>query len=113
MLDLKQLGNEALNNQHCIKNHNQFRTAGFDPEELLQLKDMNNKELTGLMIYCGIHVYNGVPLIVMKDDEMRMAYLIWRGQRVDEKKNELQTVLERRLKWLRYGLEVVKGLAND
>jgi len=99
---LKDLAQKALQDKYCLKNHKQFETIGFDPEELIQLKEMDHRELTGLMIYCGIHVYNGVPLLVLKDDEMRMAYLVWRASCIDVKKVEVTKKWGRGMKWFSY-----------
>ena len=81
------------------KDYSEFKTIGFDPEEILQLVEMNNKGLIGLMIYCGIRVYKGVPLCVMTDDEMRMAYLAWRYMLIQEKKAETEPKIRRMLVW--------------
>ena len=83
------------------KDHKPFKTVGFDPDELLQLKVMTTKELQGLMIFCGVEVLNGVPFVVMDDEEMRTAYLAWRYSKIQERKNELRPFAERGIKWLK------------
>ncbi|PGQ88211.1 hypothetical protein [Priestia megaterium] len=112
MIILKDLAQQALLDRYCLKNYKQFETIGFDPEELIQLKEMNHRELTGLMIYCGIHVYNGVPLVVLKEDEMRMAYLVWRASRVEVKGAEVTQKVERGIKWFNYFHQAVEILTS-
>lgn len=112
MLYLKHFAQMALDDKSCIKDYTLFRTLGFDPEELLQLRDMNNEELKGLMMFCGIRVYKRVPLIVMEKDEMRMAYLEWRANRIEEKKAEVKPKVERGVKWINYLQQAVEIMVN-
>lgn len=112
MVYLKYFAHMALEDKRCKKDYNQFKTLGFDPDELLQLKEMNKKELIGLMMFCGIRVYNGVPLIVMRDDEMRMAYLAWRAMMIEEKKAEVRPKVERGIRCFDFLQKTVEVLVN-
>lgn len=100
MLLLKHYANCALEDARCQKDYTRFQTLDFDPDELLQLKEMNKKELTGLMIYCGIHVLNGVPLLVMEENEMRMGYLAFRKIQLQDKLDKEELKRERGAKWI-------------
>ena len=99
-MNLKEYSVKGLSNPYFVMDYSEFKTIGFDPEELLQLKVMDRKELIGLLLYCGIHVFNGVPLIVMTDNEMRTAYLGWRAVKIQEKKEEVEPKLRRWFGWM-------------
>lgn len=112
MLELKKYIERQKMNQATARDRDDFKTLGFDPRELQQLKDMSTNDLTGLMWFCGIHVFNGVPLLVMTDDEKRMAYLAWRVQRINEKKQELAPKVERGIRWANYLTKAVSLIAR-
>jgi hypothetical protein len=75
--------------------HKIFRQMAWNPQELIQLKLMKHRELMGLMMFCGIRVYNEMPVIACEDNELRMAYLVWRGAMSTIKRNEIVRLLER------------------
>ena len=100
-MELKECSRKAFKQVITDKDHKPFKTLGFDPDELLQLKDMDTKELQGLMIFCGIRVLNDVPIIVMDDEEMRTAYLAWRYVKIQDRKLEIGPYAERGVKWLK------------
>lgn len=100
MLDLNVYAKLPEKRMVTEKDWEEFETVGFDPEELLQLKEMNRKELIGLMVFCGIRVFNEVPLIVLEEDEMRMAYLVWRADKMTRKKSKVAKRMERGIQWL-------------
>lgn len=108
MVNLKRFAGLHKKKTVTDEDREDFKTIGFDPNELLQLKEMNHKELTGLMIFCGIHVFNGVPLLVLEEDEMRMAYLIWRAEQINQRKLELAPKWERGIRWLQYIQEAMQ-----
>lgn len=56
-----------------------LKTVSFDKNELISLKCMKTKDLKGLMMFCDIRTYEGMPVISCTDDEMRLAYLAWRS----------------------------------
>lgn len=112
MIKLKRYVDLWKRNLVTDEDRDDFKTIGFDPEELLQLKDMNTKELTGLMCFCGIRVFNGVPLIVLTEDEMREAYLVWRADKINSKKEEVSVKLERGIRWLRYLSKAVETMTR-
>lgn len=108
MLNLKRYTKEAAQRIITDKDREVFKTVGFDPEELWQLKDMSERELQLLLLFCGIRVYNGVPFIVLEEDEMRMAYVVWRAERIKEKKREVSIKMERGMKWTEHLLNATK-----
>lgn len=112
MLDLKEIAKIPYRRYVRESDRDQFKTYGFDLNELNLLKDMEHNELLCLMLVCGIRVYNGIPLEVMRDDEIRMAYLVWRADQVNMKKAEIDEKVGRRLKWLNKINDVVKTLDN-
>jgi hypothetical protein len=77
-----------------------FKTIEFDPNELLELRDMEYKELLLLMLFCGVRVFNEIPLIAMTEDEMRMAYILWRAHKIGEKKEDMKVRVERGIRWI-------------
>lgn len=90
----------------------EFETLEFDPDELVQLKEMSRGNLKELMIFCGIRVFNGVPFVVMEPDEMRMAYLVWRAERINKRKERIMPFVERGIKWIQYIQEAVGQTTN-
>lgn len=83
------------------KDREELCRLSWNPQELIQLKLMSRHQLLGLMMFCGIHVVNDIPVLACEDDELRTAYLIWRGAlskekrwRVLEKANQLKKVTE-------------------
>lgn len=112
MIDLKRYAAIGWSKHTQPMNIEAFKTLNFDPQEVMQLKEMDRKELMGLMLFCGVHVFNEVPLVVMEEDEMRMAYLGWRLLRIREKENEVKPKMERGIKWALNFREAVKLLGN-
>ena len=108
-MNLKEYADKGFTHYRIVMDYKEFKTIGFDPDELLQLKNMSTKELIGLMLYCGIHVFNGVPLLVMSDDEMRTAYLGWRTLKIQERKNELRPKFWRIFKWMNKAYRVMES----
>jgi hypothetical protein len=102
MLDLKKFVNVAKTRKVTNEDRKPFLTIGFDPEELIQLKNLDHNELLGLMMFCGIRVYDGMPLCVLEDDEMRMAYVIWRAEMIKQKTKEILPEVRRGIKWIDY-----------
>jgi hypothetical protein len=82
------------------KDRESFETMDFEPDELLQIKMMNRKELLKLMWFCGIRAFNDVPIIVLPDNDMRMAYVVWRAERIKKKRDAIRPKVERGIKWL-------------
>lgn len=80
------------------KDRKDFETMTFEPDELLQIKKMSRKELLKLMWFCGIRAFNDVPIIVLEDNDMRMAYTIWRAERIKKKRDEIRPKVERGIK---------------
>ncbi len=72
------------------KDHKQFDSVFFDLNELSQLQTMNKEELLGLMAFCQIRIFNHLPILACSEDEMRLAYCVWRG---DKSKKEKKTML--------------------
>lgn len=82
------------------KDRKSFETMDFDPEELLQIKMMNRKDLLKLMWFCGIRAFNDVPIIVLEENDMRMAYVVWRAERIKKKREAIRPNVERGIKWI-------------
>lgn len=61
-----------------------FEDVALNPSELLDLKEMNQSELRGLMMFCGVRVFNDTPIVACTKEEMRMAYITWRSNKVAE-----------------------------
>lgn len=76
----------ARNNQVTPTLQDEMQKKVFHPLELLELNDMNRNELKYLMMFCDIRVVDGLPVVAMEDDELRMAYLIWRSLGQEERK---------------------------
>lgn len=108
MLNLKSYARQANRKVTTNKDQEVFKTIGFDPEELEQLKEMDETELKLLMIFCGIRVYNEMPLCALEEDEMRMAYVIWRADKIKEKRQEVSKKMERGIKWTERLLDLTK-----
>lgn len=105
---LKRYSRTAEERTVTDKDRSKFKTVDFDPNELIQLKEMNKRELQLLMKFCGIRVFNGVPFVVMEENEMRMAYIVWRADQINEKKREWSVKLERGMKWTNHLLNAAK-----
>ena len=73
----------------------ELQTLEWDPDELLQLRVMNREELMGLMAFCGIRTYNDMPVIACEDDELRMAYFLWRGYYSLQKRQAIWPIAQR------------------
>lgn len=68
------------------KDQEKFQQITFDLSEISQLSIMNRDELLGLMAFCQIRRFNDFPVAVCTDDELRLAYCIWRGNKAKETK---------------------------
>lgn len=101
-MKLNELAKIAKVRNVSLNDYDVFKQVEFQPDELLQLKEMSHQELVNLMVFCGIRTFNDVPLIVLDDDEMRMAYLVWRSTWSKEKEEILTSHVERGMKWLNY-----------
>lgn len=112
MLNLKEFASIPTYRLVTEDDRNKFKTLWFDPEELFQLKEMNHQQLRCLMLFCGIRVFNGVPIDVLEGDEMRMAFVIWRAQKIEEKKAELLPKAEEGMKWINWISKAVQTLTN-
>ena len=112
MIELKRYAALGGTSTFTQQDRKVFQTVGFDPNELLQLQDMNNKELTHLMIFCGIRVFNGTPVCILGDDDMRLAYVLWRANLVNEKKLTIAKKAERGMKWINYMSRIAEVLGN-
>lgn len=99
MFDLKQLSEIGRKQAVKAKDREVFATIEFDPNELKQLKNMDEKELQGLLMFCGIRSFNGIPSYVLEENEMRMAFVLWRAEKIKEKKEAILPKLERGIKW--------------
>lgn len=108
MLDLRVYANKAKDKIITDKDREVFKTIGFDPDELWQLKEMKERELRLLMVFCGIRVCDGVPFVVMDEDEMRLAYVFWRADMVKEKNREVYEKMKRGIKWMEHFLGAAK-----
>lgn len=77
----------------------EFQKKPFDPMELLKLKRLNREELLCLMVFCEIRTLNGLPVAAMSDDEIRMAFVLWRAEGQEERKSR-QREAKRRIRIL-------------
>ena len=77
----------------------ELESVEFNPKELLELKEMDERELRKLMMLCGIRVHNGMPVVAMNEEEMRTAYLAWKFTKIQEHYRTIQTKAERGLNW--------------
>lgn len=91
----------AMVRKNKVKKEQQleFQKRRFDPFELLKLKRLNREELLSLMVFCEIRVMNETPVVAMTDDELRMAYLLWRANGQTERV-ERQREAKRRIRIL-------------
>jgi hypothetical protein len=92
------------------KDREPLRKLSFEPYELIELKNMNTKDLRGLMCFCGIRVYEDMPVIACEDDELRMAYLVWRSYYSREKRVELNKKLA---KVQKYGFKIFDEIKEN
>jgi hypothetical protein len=76
------------------EDHEKFDQISFDLSEISQLSIMNKEELLGLMAFCKIRRFNDVPIIACNEDEMRLAYCVWRGDRSRRQKKIWLKVLK-------------------
>lgn len=72
-----------------------FRSLSWNPQELIDLKLMERHQLLGLMMFCDIRTFNEMPIIACEDDELRTAYLIWRGALSKERRAEIFKTAEK------------------
>ncbi len=72
------------------KDYKAFQTMFFEPTELTQLKLMNREELLGLMAFAGIRVMNEIPIIACSEDQMRLAFCVWRGNHSKQMKEKMK-----------------------
>ena len=63
-----------------------FDTITFNPHELIELKALKRDDLLGLMLTLGIREFQGLPVIACSNDELRSAYLVFRGSKVHQAK---------------------------
>lgn len=84
----------------------------FDPEELIQVKDMTDLELTHLMLFCGIRTFNDTPIVTLTEDDKRLAYVLWRVEQLKEQNKQLADKAERGVKWLKRFQQVVEVLTK-
>lgn len=61
------------------KDRQVFHRLSWNAFELIELKLMNQEELRGLMMFCDIRAFNGIPVLACTDDELRLAYVAWRS----------------------------------
>jgi hypothetical protein len=113
LLKLKQYVNRWKRGLLSASSREDFKTLGFDPDEIQQLAEMEDDELTALLLFCGIRVYKEMPLSVLYPDEKRMAYLVWRFQKIIEKKKEVLPKIERGIKCINYINNAVKILTQS
>lgn len=99
MLNLKRIADIPAKRPFSLQERKDMQKTDFQPDELKQLKEMEEKELKLLLIFCGIRAYEGIPLEVMEEDEMRMAYVIWRAESFNEKRHKRSKWIERGLAW--------------
>lgn len=108
MVKLAPFIEKVKDQSHSEKDHKFFKTIGFDPEELLEVKEMDEKELTYLMLFCNIRTFNDMPVEAMSEDEMRMAYVVWRAEKIKERSEQVSNYIRRGKKWTDY---LTKALA--
>jgi hypothetical protein len=94
------------------KDRKEFETLEFDPDELLQVKMMERKELMQLMWFCGIRAFNEMPLVILEDNDMRMAYVVWRAERIKKKKESIRQNVERGIKWINLIQKMAAEITN-
>lgn len=72
--------------------------------EMLELRSMEGTDLLALMKFCGIRVYEGTPVIACTDDELKVAYVLWRSNGIKERK---KTFAKWHQKFIRLQKEVI------
>jgi hypothetical protein len=82
------------------KDRKPLQRFSFDPQELKELKEMKTNELRGLMCFCGIRTFEELPVIACDDDELRMAYIVWRSYYSKEKRLVLNKKVNRFEKYM-------------
>lgn len=86
------------------ENQQTLRDMPLDPLDFEELRDFNRQELEALMDICCIKVYNELPVVALTDNEMRMAYMAWKGHHYEHAMKDWRS-LARRLSKV---LDVVK-----
>lgn len=69
----------------------------FNPMELVELKALSRRDLLALMVFCDIRLFDDTPVAAMTDDELRKAYVVWRGLGQRERNMKKRT-LKRHIK---------------
>jgi hypothetical protein len=113
LVELKQYADRWKRGLLKVENREDFKTLDFDPGEIQQLAEMEDSELTALLLFCGIRVFREVPLSVLSLDEKRMAYVIWRSEKILERKRELFPKVERGIKCIHYINNAMKILTQS
>lgn len=69
----------VLNNSVTREKQRQLQKIPFNPLELITLRGLSREELLAVMVFCDIRTLNGLPVAAMDDEELRMAYTLWRS----------------------------------
>lgn len=72
--------------------------------ELNELRILPRVDLLSLMKFCDIRTYEDTPVIACTEDELRLAYIIWRSQGIKKRKKKI-VQLNRQLKKVQRMLE--------
>jgi hypothetical protein len=81
----------------------------FRKTELIEVQAMTRNELMLLMAFCDIRIFNDQPVISLTDNELRMAYIVWRGTFVKEKRQHH----EKAIRLIRQTLKDIKQLFSQ
>ena len=86
----------------------ELRQLPWTPDELKELREVDRERLLGLMVVTGIRIFNELPVIACDDEELRMAFFVWRlAQHVEERRKATKKLrgFFKRLQFLEDGVE--------
>lgn len=100
----------AQHNRITGELQNRLQRTPMTSHEMLKLKHLGRQDLMFLMMFTDIRVFNDLPVIAMEDDEMRMAYLVWRYIGIEEEKEKSWKTRIRLRKSKRFLIKHLEGV---
>lgn len=92
---------KAKLNKHTRLDQKILKELPVSPYEIMQVHHLNQKDLRLLMFFCDIRVVQDIPIIAATDNEMRMAYILWRSGGIQEKKDSKNKLLSKTFAFLK------------
>lgn len=87
---MKKLIEETLDTKTHHETYLLLQNKTLCPEELEELAQLDRESLENLMHICRITAFNGCPVVALTDNEIRMAYCVWRGYEINERRAPLK-----------------------